>query len=51
MPVFWAIFAGAGLMTVDLESRPVARGEVIYLPSGSQHSLQNTSASENLELL
>jgi mannose-6-phosphate isomerase-like protein (cupin superfamily) len=45
------ILGGSGVMTVDRESRPVARGDVIYLPSGSQHSLRNSSASENLELL
>src|ERR1700712_1278725 len=45
------ILSGTGVMTVDEESRPVARGDVIYLPSGSQHSLQNTSAFQSLELL
>ncbi|MBV9564819.1 MAG: cupin domain-containing protein [Bradyrhizobium sp.] len=45
------ILDGTGLMTVDQESRQVTKGDVIYLPPESQHSLQNTSASQDLELL
>lgn len=45
------ILGGTGLITVDLEKHPVAKGDVIYLPPGSRHTLQNTSASQDLELL
>lgn len=45
------IVSGAGEMTVDQQSRGVSRGDVIYLPPFSRHSLRNTSADEDLELL
>jgi oxalate decarboxylase/phosphoglucose isomerase-like protein (cupin superfamily) len=45
------IVSGTGIMTVDDESQPVGKGDVIYLPRFSQHHLQNTSAVESLEFL
>jgi oxalate decarboxylase/phosphoglucose isomerase-like protein (cupin superfamily) len=45
------ILSGTGIMTVDDESQPVEKGDVIYLPRFSQHQLQNTSAVEPLEFL
>jgi mannose-6-phosphate isomerase-like protein (cupin superfamily) len=45
------ILNGTGEMKVNEETRAVAKGDVIYLPPFSQHSLVNTSASEPLELL
>jgi oxalate decarboxylase/phosphoglucose isomerase-like protein (cupin superfamily) len=36
---------------VNDETRAVRKGDVIYLPPFSQHSLLNTSDSEDLELL
>ena len=40
-----------GRMSVNEEMRAVGKGDVIYLPPFSQHSLLNTSDNEDLELL
>jgi mannose-6-phosphate isomerase-like protein (cupin superfamily) len=45
------ILSGSGEMKVGEEVRPVGKGDVIYLPPFSMHSLTNTSADETLELL
>jgi mannose-6-phosphate isomerase-like protein (cupin superfamily) len=45
------ILKGTGQMRVNDETRAVSKGDVIYLPPFSQHSLLNTSDDEDLELL
>jgi len=45
------ILKGTGQMSVNDETRAVSKGDVIYLPPFSQHSLLNTSDNEDLELL
>jgi len=45
------ILSGGGEMRVGEERRPVVKGDVIYLPPFSEHSLTNTSADQALELL
>jgi uncharacterized RmlC-like cupin family protein len=45
------ILSGAGEITIDGEVESVGRGDVIYLPRGSRHTIENTSASEPLEFL
>lgn len=45
------ILSGEGEMTVDDETRPVGKGDVVYLPPFSRHSLKNMSQDETLELL
>jgi mannose-6-phosphate isomerase-like protein (cupin superfamily) len=45
------ILNGEGQMKVNEEARDVGKGDVIYLPPFSKHSLTNTSANEPLELL
>ncbi len=45
------ILSGTGFMTVDSETKPVEKGDVIYLPRFSQHHLQNASSMQPLELL
>jgi mannose-6-phosphate isomerase-like protein (cupin superfamily) len=45
------ILKGNGRMSVNEETRAVGKGDVIYLPPFSQHSLLNTSDNEDLELL
>lgn len=45
------IFAGQGTMTCNGESSVVARGDVVYLPPGSRHTLKNDSEQEQLMFL
>lgn len=45
------IFQGSGTMFVDEESTPVGQGDVIVMPSGSEHTLRNDSESEPLMFL
>lgn len=45
------ILAGTGQIHVDEETRTVSRGDVIYLPPCSEHTIKNVSASEDLEVL
>ena len=42
---------GVGTITVDRETRPVGKGDVVYLPRFSRHSVTNTSKSQVLEFL
>ena len=45
------IFQGKGTMSVDDEERPVNQGDVIVMPSGSQHTIKNDSDTEPLMFL
>lgn len=45
------ILSGGGDITVDGERASVARGDVIYLPRNSHHTIRNTSSTEPLEFL
>jgi len=45
------ILKGRGEMTVNDETRVVSKGDVVYLPPFSQHSLVNTAETDDLELL
>lgn len=45
------ILSGTGEMVVDGETKRVAKGDVIYLPRFSTHTLKNSDASEDLEML
>ena len=47
----FVIMSGAGAMTVDGETKPVAKGDVIYLPRCSTHVLRNTDTRDELEML
>jgi mannose-6-phosphate isomerase-like protein (cupin superfamily) len=45
------ILNGNGVIAVDGQSSAVQRGDVIYLPRNSHHTIRNTSASDPLEFL
>lgn len=45
------ILAGHGEMSVETERREVFRGDVIYLPPFSEHSIRNASSEFDLEFL
>ncbi|MEA5504483.1 cupin domain-containing protein [Halotia wernerae UHCC 0503] len=45
------IVSGEGEMTVDGETKEVSKGDVIYLPPFSHHTLKNTSSTEVLEMI
>jgi len=45
------ILSGSGEMIVDGEARAVTKGDVIYLPRCSTHTLKNSHDSEDLEML
>ncbi len=38
----YTILEGQGVMTVDGESQPISKGELVYMESGKSHSLRNT---------
>lgn len=45
------ILSGRGEITIDGQSDQVERGDVIYLPRNSYHTIRNLSDSEPLEFL
>lgn len=45
------IFQGKGTMFVDDESNPIAQGDVVVMPSGSEHTIKNDSETEPLMFL
>jgi mannose-6-phosphate isomerase-like protein (cupin superfamily) len=45
------ILGGAGVISIDERTESVQRGDVIYLPRHSRHTIQNTSAEQPLEFL
>jgi methionyl-tRNA synthetase len=45
------IFQGSGTISVDEETNPISQGDVVVMPSGSQHTLKNESESEPLMFL
>ena len=45
------IFQGKGTMFVDDESNPIAKGDVVVMPSGSEHTIKNDSETEPLMFL
>jgi mannose-6-phosphate isomerase-like protein (cupin superfamily) len=45
------IVSGKGEMTVDGETKEVGKGDVIYLPPFSQHTLKNSSSTDALEMI
>ena len=38
----YTILEGSGVVTVDGESQPISKGELVYIESGKNHSLHNT---------
>lgn len=48
---YWYIARGEGLLKIDEEEIPVKEGELYFFDSYSTHSIKNTSATENLEIL
>ncbi len=38
----YTILEGSGVITVDGESQPISKGELVYIESGKNHSLHNT---------
>ncbi|MBI3926826.1 MAG: class I tRNA ligase family protein [Armatimonadetes bacterium] len=42
------VFQGRGSISVKGETHPVAKGDVIYLPPGSRHTLKNEDPEESL---
>ena len=45
------ILSGVGDISIDGERASVTRGDVIYLPRNSHHTIHNTSSTERLEFL
>jgi len=45
------ILSGGGDISIDGEMASVQRGDVIYLPRNSHHTIRNTSGIEPLEFL
>ncbi len=45
------ILAGKGLMSVNDETKRVVKGDVVYLPPFSEHTLLNDSTTQPLEML
>jgi oxalate decarboxylase/phosphoglucose isomerase-like protein (cupin superfamily) len=45
------ILSGGGDISIDGETASVERGDVIYLPRNSHHTIRNTSGKEPLEFL
>lgn len=44
------VTAGAGTMTVADEHRPVAAGDIVYVPPGRTHTLHNDGPAELVAL-
>lgn len=44
-------FQGSGTMQVDEEFKPVTKGDVVVMPSGSRHTVKNDSETEDLMFL
>lgn len=47
----FVIFQGHGTMVVDDETSPIAKGDVVVMPSGTQHTIKNGSETEDLMFL
>jgi uncharacterized cupin superfamily protein len=45
------ILAGVGEMRVGDQARPVKKGDVVWIPRGQAHTLRNTDAEQELEML
>jgi mannose-6-phosphate isomerase-like protein (cupin superfamily) len=45
------ILSGRGVISVDDETAEVSRGDVIYLPPNSHHTIRNASDEERLDFL
>ena len=45
------IFQGQGSIYIDGETNPVSQGDVMVMPSGTEHTLKNTSDTEPLMFL
>jgi mannose-6-phosphate isomerase-like protein (cupin superfamily) len=45
------ILGGAGVISIDERTESIQRGDVIYLPRHSRHTIRNTSGEEPLEFL
>jgi mannose-6-phosphate isomerase-like protein (cupin superfamily) len=45
------ILGGAGVISIDERTESIQRGDVIYLPRHSRHTIQNTSSEQPLEFL
>jgi len=51
MEEIYFILSGEGRMTVDAETRPVGPGDAIWIPAGSEHSLENSGTGDCLVLV
>jgi quercetin dioxygenase-like cupin family protein len=47
----YTILEGTGEMTVDDETVPVKKGDVVFIESGQKHMLKNTSDKENMAMM
>jgi mannose-6-phosphate isomerase-like protein (cupin superfamily) len=45
------ILGGAGVISIDERTESIQRGDVIYLPRHSRHTIRNTSGEQPLEFL
>lgn len=45
------VFQGQGTMFVDDETSPIAKGDVVVMPSGTEHTIKNDSDTEQLMFL
>ena len=39
---FYYVTSGRGIMTIDAEDRPIAQGDLVYIPPDTVHSLRPT---------
>jgi mannose-6-phosphate isomerase len=44
----WVVVEGAGLVTLDEKETTVSVGDVVEVPAGAKHRIQNTDDTENL---
>src|SRR5947199_1024029 len=47
----FVILRGSGVISVDEQTQNIERGDVIYLPRHSRHTVCNTSSEQPLEFL
>jgi mannose-6-phosphate isomerase-like protein (cupin superfamily) len=47
----FVILRGTGVISVDEQTESIQRGDVIYLPRHSRHTVRNTSSEQPLEFL
>lgn len=45
------ILSGTGEMSVNGENQTVSKGDIVYLPPFSEHTIKNISQAEELEVL